>query len=214
MSIYKTPIGELKINFLGHGSLLMEWDGKNIYVDPYSEVCDYSGKPSADVVMLTHGHYDHLDQEALKHIVTPSTLFIVSKGVKEQFDNCIVLPNNDKDSIYSISVTAIPAYNVKNMNGDGEPFHPKGEGNGYLLDFSGFKVYISGDTEFIPEMSAVKGCDVAIMAKNLPYTMSDDEFVMAANSIKPKYLHPYHYFELDVSSLIKKLDTGIVLVTD
>lgn len=214
MSVYKTPIGELGITFLGHASILMEWNGKNIYFDPYSEVCNFSGKPAADVVILTHDHYDHFDSEALKHIVVPETLFIVPKSMEGKFVNSIVLPNNDKDSYESISITAIPAYNIRNRNENGELFHPKGMGNGYILDFSGFKVYVSGDTEFIPEMSQAKGCDVAILAKNLPYTMSDEEFIEAANMLKPKYLHPYHYFELDVPSLVRKLDTGIVLLTD
>ena len=122
-----------------------------------------------------------------------------------------VLKNGDKLTCRGINVEAVPAYNVKRFRSNGKPYHIKGEGNGYILTIGGFRIYFAGDTEFIPEMKAAKGVDIAFLPKNEPYTMLDDEFIMAANFIKPKNLFPIHYFEIDPKILQKGLEPGICL---
>lgn len=212
MDSYKTPLGELKIKVFGHASLLLQWNGKNIYVDPYSEVTDYTGMEKADLILVTHNHYDHYDKEAFSKIETPDTLFIVSRDVGKVAPNYYVLNNNESYDYYGLIINAVPSYNINRRNENGEHFHPKGVGNGYILDLSGFRVYIFGDTEPIPEMKYVGNIDIAFIPKNLPYTMTDEEFVQIANSIRPRILYPVHYFEIDPDKLLKELDLGITLV--
>lgn len=250
INTFYTPIGNLDVEHLGHGSLRLELNGMQIYVDPYSDVCDYSKLPKADLIFITHAHTDHYDCNAIDLVSTPKTEFIVSKAVETCFNNdlptlslnldnnslqvdpstnlvslesaklCLkgapvhVLYNGDTSIIKDLEVTALPAYNIKHKRDNGHPFHIKGEGNGYLVSFGGVKVYIAGDTEFIPEMEYISNPDIAFMPKNLPYTMSDEEFLEAANSIKPKNLYPIHFFEMDAKSLAKGLSKGVCMFVD
>lgn len=212
MDSYKTPLGDIRIEVIGHASLHMEWNGKQIYSDPYSEVSDFKGMPSADLVLITHNHYDHYDLKALENILTPESLLIVSQDVGKRDDRYTVLKNGDTTTYEGMTVRAVPAYNINRRNEQGELFHPKGVGNGYILNFGGYKVYIAGDTEQVPEMKRISGIEIAFLPKNLPYTMTDEEFVKLANLIKPKYLYPIHFFELDVAGLVRHLDTGITMM--
>jgi Predicted Zn-dependent hydrolases of the beta-lactamase fold len=134
--------------------------------------------------------------------------------------NCIkfckinVLKNGESDKIRGIDILAVPAYNVNQKRDNGNPFHLKGEGNGYILTFGDFKIYFAGDTELIPEMVVARGADIAFLPKNLPYTLSDEAFIEAANMLRPKNLIPVHYFEIDPVKLVNGLDTGICLYVD
>lgn len=213
MDNYKTPLGEIKIKVFGHASLLIVWDNKNIYVDPYSEVTDYKGMDKADVILITHSHYDHYDKKAFSEIEKKETLFIVSGDVGQAAPNYVVLGNNEYYKYGELSIQAVPSYNILRRNEQGDHFHPKGVGNGYILDFNGFRLYILGDTEQIPEMKYINNIDIAFIPKNLPYTMTDEEFVELANILKPRILYPIHYFELDTAKLHKDLDLGITLIT-
>ncbi len=244
---FYTPIGLVNVEHLAHGSLHLDWEGMHIYVDPYSDLYDYSKMKKADLILLTHAHTDHYDCKAIKDIATPNTEFIVSKAVGTCFrydlakmgldvdnneynvdpstnlenifkdahvlKNCSVkvLENGESVKVKGIEITATPAYNIENKRDNGKPFHLKGEGNGYILNMGGFIIYMAGDTEFIPEMAVAKGADIAFLPKNLPYTLSDEKFIEAANFIKPKNLYPVHYFELDPQVLIDGLATGICL---
>lgn len=125
-----------------------------------------------------------------------------------------VLENGETISSGTLTITATPAYNINRKRSNGQPFHIKGEGNGYLLNIGSFRIYFAGDTEFIPEMELAKGADIAFLPKNLPYTMPDEEFVEAANFIKPKNLFPIHYFEIDPAALRKALLPGISLYVE
>ena len=247
---FYTPLGLVNVEHLAHGSLHLDWEGMHIYVDPYSDLYDYSKMKKADLILLTHAHTDHYDCKAIKDIATPNTEFIVSKGVGTCFKydlaklgldvdnneynvdpstnlenifkdahalkNCSVqvLGNGDSVKVKGIEIKATPAYNIENKRDNGKPFHLKGEGNGYILNMGGFVIYIAGDTEFIPEMAVAKGADIAFLPKNLPYTLSDEKFIEAANFIKPKNLYPVHYVELDPQVLIDGLATGICLYID
>lgn len=212
MDNFKTPLGDVKVEVFGHASLLFQWNDKTIYVDPYSETCDYTSKVPADLILITHNHYDHYDEKAYSKVETPSTIFVVSKNVKKADSRYHTLSNNDTLTYEGMVIKAVPAYNINRKNEKGDLFHPKGVGNGYILDFGGFRFYIAGDTEPIPEMKSLPYIDVAFLPKNLPYTMTDEEFVEVANMIKPKYLYPIHYFELDTAKLMKALDTGITMI--
>jgi L-ascorbate metabolism protein UlaG (beta-lactamase superfamily) len=207
MKKYKTPTGEIvSVRHVGHASLVIEFGGKTIHVDPWSEQGDYSALPKADLVLITHEHHDHLDKKAIGLIKTPTTEFIVSKSVADAISGARVLRNGDATKWNGIAIEAYPAYNVVNKKPDGQPYHPKGNGNGYLLDFGGFKIYIGGDTEDVSEFKAlsIKKIDVAFLPKNLPYTMTDAMFINAAKMIKPATVCPYHYFELDNADQIRK----------
>jgi L-ascorbate metabolism protein UlaG (beta-lactamase superfamily) len=162
--------------------------------------------PKADVLLVTHDHYDHYDPEALRHILTPDTVIVSNADVASLTDVTHVLSNGDEVEVYGMKIKAVPAYNIEHRNDEGNHFHPRGVGNGYLLDIDGCHIYIAGDTENIPEMAALKGgVDVAFLPKNLPYTMSDDMWVDAVRMIEPRVVYPIHYFELDVEALRGKL---------
>jgi L-ascorbate metabolism protein UlaG (beta-lactamase superfamily) len=212
MKTFNTPMGELRVEVFGHASLRFSIQGKVIYVDPYSQVHDYKGETPADLILVTHNHYDHYDPKAYSEIETPLTTYIVSQNVGRVDGRYTVLANDEICSWQGISICAVEAYNVNRRNPQGDLFHPRGVGNGYVLDFDGFKVYLAGDTEPIPEMQDLPKIDLAFLPKNLPYTMTDEEFVKTANLIKPKYLYCYHYFEIDVPALKKALDPAIELL--
>ncbi|MBQ1968082.1 MAG: MBL fold metallo-hydrolase [Flavobacteriales bacterium] len=202
----ETTQGHIEVNTLGHAGLLLVSGGKNIYADPYSEAADYAGMPKADVLLVTHDHYDHYDPEALRHILTPDTVIVSNADVASLTDVTHVLSNGDEVEVYGMKIKAVPAYNIEHRNDEGNHFHPRGVGNGYLLDIDGYRFYIAGDTENIPEMAALKGSvDVAFLPKNLPYTMSDDMWVDAVRMIEPRVVYPIHYFELDLEALKEKL---------
>ena len=205
-------MGELRVKVFGHASVLFEIRDKKIYVDPYSEIHDFAGEPPADLILITHNHYDHYDEKAFSEIETPDTTFIVSRNVGPVDDRYIVLANDACCTWAGIGVWAVESYNVNRRNPDGNLFHPRGVGNGYVLDFDGFKVYLAGDTEPIPAMQDLPKIDLAFLPKNLPYTMTDEEFIKAANLIKPKALYAYHYFEIDVPKLKKELDPAVELL--
>ncbi|MDR0581584.1 MAG: MBL fold metallo-hydrolase [Prevotellaceae bacterium] len=207
---YITPQGELSITHIGHASLLLQLNGRNIYTDPYGEVADFSGFPEAGLVLITHEHYDHLDKKELSKIVTSKTKIISTPLVATELKGAEVLKNGDKTIWNAIEITAVPAYNIVQKRPDGAPFHPKGSGNGYVLNIGGFRVYIAGDTELIPEMKTIVSPDIAFLPKNLPYTMSDEQFIEAAKQIRPKILYPYHYFEVDKAALQQALPSIVI----
>ncbi|OJV22822.1 MAG: hypothetical protein BGO30_00400 [Bacteroidetes bacterium 41-46] len=213
MTRFTTPIGEIAILHLGHASLLIQWEGKNIFIDPYSEVADYSLQPKADLILLTHHHYDHLDNKALVHIDSERTVYITSVEAAKSIHGANALKQGDSFNYEGIEIKAVYAYNIENRRDDGLPFHPRGEGNGYIMDFGGYIIYIAGDTEIIPEMRELGKIDLAFLPKNLPYTMSDEMFIKAVNLIKPAKVFPYHFFELDKESLMSKMPEGVVMIT-
>jgi len=204
-SDYDTPLGKISVTPIAHGALYIAFDGKIIQVDPYSEIADYSNLPKADLILLTHDHYDHLDKPAIRKIVQCNTKFIGTKKAAEQIPETKVLSNGEYMEWNGIKIAAVPAYNLKHGPEPGKLFHPKGDGNGYILNFADFRLYIAGDTELIPEMYDLGQIDVAFLPKNLPFTMDDDEFVEAAKVVNPKVLYPYHYSKVDKAALAEKL---------
>ncbi|HOW85517.1 MAG TPA: MBL fold metallo-hydrolase [Candidatus Aminicenantes bacterium] len=203
--VIPTSAGPLEITFLGHGSLLLAFGGKTVQVDPFGEVADYGALPKADLVLVTHEHMDHLDPAALKAILKPGTFIIGSRACAAKLPGAAILANGERTTVLGLPIEAVPAYNIVHLRpGDG-PFHPRGQGNGYVIAFGDKKVYIAGDTENIPEMKALKGIDAAFLPMNLPYTMSPEQVADAARAFRPGILYPYHFGDTDTSRLVKLL---------
>jgi len=117
----------------------------------------------------------------------------------------LVMKNGDTKTVGGLKIEAVPAYNIVHKRETGQPFHPKGVGNGYIITFGDKRVYVAGDTENIPEMKNIKNIDVAFLPMNLPYTMTPEMAADAARMIKPRVLYPYHYGETDTSKLVALL---------
>jgi L-ascorbate metabolism protein UlaG (beta-lactamase superfamily) len=209
--ILPTSAGDLAITFLGHGSLLMAFRGKTIYVDVYGKVAEYSKLPKADIVFLTHEHSDHMDPDALASVRTGKTVLVYTEACALQAEGGIVMHNGDRQTVGGIPVEAVAAYNLVHMRENGQPFHPKGAGNGYIFTFGDTRVYIAGDTENIPEMKALKNIDIAFLPMNLPYTMTPEMVADAARAFKPKILYPYHFGKTETQELVDllKAEPGI-----
>jgi len=191
--VIKTSAGNLEITFIGHGSLMMAFEGKIIHVDPYSRQADYSKLPKADLILLTHDHPDHLDPVALRYVRTSQTMVVLPPICASKVPGGIVMTNGGVQTIMGITVEAVPAYNLVHKRDNGQAFHPKGEGNGYVLTFGDKRIYVAGDTENTPEMKALKQIDCAFLPMNLPYTMTPEMVADAAKAFSPKILYPYHY---------------------
>jgi L-ascorbate metabolism protein UlaG (beta-lactamase superfamily) len=204
--IIKTSAGDLKITFVGHGTLMFNFGGKVIHVDPYSNLADYNTLPKADLIFLTHEHPDHLDLKALNAIRTGRTVVVLTEACGKQVQGGIVMMNGEVNTWEGLKVEAVPAYNIVHKRDTGQPFHPKGVGNGYIITFGDKRVYVAGDTENIPEMKGLKNIDIAFLPMNLPYTMTPEMVAEAARVFKPKILYPYHFGETEpskVASLLK-----------
>lgn len=200
-----TSGGELKITFIGHGTLLFDYNGKVIHVDPWTRLADYSQLPKADIILLTHHHQDHFDLKAIAQIRTESTRILLTKTCAESFAGGEIMKNGDVKTVDGLRIEAVPAYNRVHMRKPGVPFHPKGEGNGYILTFGNKRVYVAGDTENIPEMKRLTGIDVAFLPMNLPYTMTPEMAANAALAFSPKILYPYHFGDTDTGKLVELL---------
>ena len=200
-----TSSGDLKINFIGHGTLIFTFNGKVIHVDPYGELADYSILPKADIILITHEHSDHFDLAVIKMLRTNKTELVFTETCAKEISGGMVMKNGEVQTIQGIKIEAVPAYNIVHKRDNGQPFHPQGVGNGYILTFGDKRVYVAGDTENIPEMKTLQGIDVAFLPMNLPYTMTPEMVADAAKVLKPKILYPYHYGDTDTSQLLEIL---------
>ena len=203
--VLKTAGGDVEMTFLGHGTLMLTFGGKVIHIDPYSKVADYAKLPKADLILLTHEHGDHLDLEALKPIRTDKTVVVLTEACAAKVTGGTVMKNGDVQTIAGIKIEAVPAYNIVNKRDDGQPYHPQGAGNGYVLTFGDKRVYVAGDTENIPEMKNLQGIEIAFLPMNLPYTMTPEMVADAAKTLQPKILYPYHYGDTDPAKLVALL---------
>jgi L-ascorbate metabolism protein UlaG (beta-lactamase superfamily) len=203
--VIETSVGDLEITFIGHGTVMLEIDETVIHVDPWARLADYAKLPKADYVLLTHHHGDHLDPEALEIVRKENTVIMITELCKPNVDDGLVMRNGDEQTFEEFHLEAVPAYNLVHTRESGEVFHPKGQGNGYVLTFGDTRVYIAGDTENTPEMKALENIDVAFLPMNLPYTMTPEMVCDAAMAFQPKILYPYHYGDTDVSQLIELL---------
>lgn len=204
--IVSTSLGDLAITFIGHGSLMFQFNNMIIHLDPVSEMGDYSELPKADVILITHEHFDHFHPDTIKMLSKEDTIIVSDKTCASKFPNCLSMDNNESRTIKGLEIKAVPAYNIKHMREPGSPFHPKGVGNGYIVTFSDKNVYVAGDTENIPEMKQISGIDIAFLPMNLPFTMTPEMAAEAALSFKPRILYPYHFGDTDTNRLIELLE--------
>ncbi len=193
-AVFDTTKGPLKITFIGHASLMINFDNKVIQIDPVSKIADYTKLPKADLILITHHHGDHLDPIALEPLRTSTTRIICTTLCAPKLTDGEIIANGGHKEVFQIGIDAVPAYNIVHKREDGTLFHVKGEGNGYILTFANKRVYIGGDTENIPEMKELKDIDVAFLPMNLPYTMTPEMLVDAAKLFSPKILYIYHFF--------------------
>lgn len=201
---FDTPKGQLVITFIGHATLMLQAGKTIIHVDPVFRETEYVAFPKGDIILITHDHDDHLDKNAIEHLTQPNTITIISQSCSNKLRGGLVLKNGDEKSIGEISIKAVPAYNIVQAR-NGIPYHPKGDGNGYVITFGGKKIYIAGDTENIPELANLKGIDIAFLPMNLPFTMTPEMMASGARSFMPKILYPYHYGNTNPQLLIDLL---------
>jgi L-ascorbate metabolism protein UlaG (beta-lactamase superfamily) len=201
----KTSGGELKITFIGHGTLMFTFGDTVIHVDPVSREADYTRMPKADIILVTHEHGDHLDPAAIAAVRKSGTTVVLTKKCAAAVSGGIVMKNGDVREVGGLRIEAVPAYNLVHKRPSGKPFHPRGDGNGYIITFGDKRVYVAGDTENTPEMKRLKGIDVAFLPMNLPYTMTAEMVADAARAFRPRILYPYHFGKTDTSQLVKLL---------
>ena len=212
VDVFKTKSGKtVKFHALVHASIRMEYDGKEIVIDPVTKLgnkaIDYSMMPKADYIFLTHEHGDHFDRDAINQLTGDKTLLITNKRCADMLGYGEIMVNGQCSMLSDIKIEAVPAYNISEGR---TQFHPKGRDNGYILTIDGLRIYIAGDTEDIPEMQDIKDIDIAFMPCNQPYTMTPEQLVKAAKIVKPKVLFPYHYGRTDVKGIPSQLkDSGI-----
>ena len=205
MDIIKTSEGDLKLTFIGHGTLMFTFNDKVIHIDPVSRYADYGKMPKADLILVCHEHGDHMDVKAIENIKKKDTEIVCTEVCAGRLEGGIVMKNGDVKTVSGLKIKAVPAYNIKHMRSAGQPYHPKGRGNGYIITFGNKLVYVAGDTENIPEMKKLKNIDVAFLPMNLPYTMDPEMVADAAKAFKPKILYPYHFGNTDTKKLIDLL---------
>ena len=212
VDVFKTKSGKtLKFYALVHASIRIEYDGREIEIDPVTKLgnktIDYTAMPKADYIFVTHEHGDHFDKEALKQLTGEKTQLITNKRCAEMLGYGEIMVNGQSSTFNDITVEAVPAYNISEGR---TQFHPKGRDNGYILTIDGLRIYIAGDTEDIPEMQDIKDIDIAFLPCNQPYAMTTEQLVKAAKTVKPKVLFPYHYGQTDVKGIPAQLkDYGI-----
>jgi L-ascorbate metabolism protein UlaG (beta-lactamase superfamily) len=190
-----TDKGDLVIQPVEHATFLMQWGGKTVYVDPVGGADRFKDFPKPDLILITDIHGDHLNADTVKAVRTPATMVVAPQACADKFAEAdragvTVLANGASTKCGDIAIEAVPMYNLTEAR---KNFHTKGRGNGYVVTVGGKRIYISGDTEDIPEMRALKGIDAAFVCMNLPYTMEVDKAADAVLAFKPKVVYPYHY---------------------
>lgn len=203
--IIPTLGGELTITFIGHGTLMFEYQEKVIHIDPWSRLANYDQLPQADAILITHEHGDHLDPGAIETLTKEGTELFLNQNSYKEIKKGKILRNGDYTAVAGLPVEVVPAYNTMARRGNGKPYHPKGEGNGYIMTFTDVRVYIAGDTEYYPEMDSFQAITIAFLPMNLPYTMTPELVAICARTIEPKIVYPYHFGETNPDKLTKLL---------
>jgi L-ascorbate metabolism protein UlaG (beta-lactamase superfamily) len=201
----KTSAGDVEMRFIGHGTLMFKVNDFIIHIDPVRSSGNYATLPKADLILVTHEHSDHFDQALITDLQKQGTVMLCNAGSASKVPWAQIMKPGDIKTINGIVIEAVFAYNIKNERAPGQPFHPKGDGNGYVLTIGDKRIYIAGDTENIPEMKNLKNIDVAFLPMNLPYTMTPEMVAAAAKSFNPKILYPYHFGDTKTSLIVDLL---------
>ena len=197
---------EISIDPITHGTAVINWGDAVIYLDPWGGAEAFAGKSKPDFVLITDIHGDHMDAKTLAALELGDTKIMAPQAVKDQLpkelgDKVSVINNDETQNFMDFSITAVPMYNLPEA---ADAFHPKGRGNGYILEKDGKRLYISGDTEDIPEMRNLKNIDMALVVMNLPYTMTVDQAADAVLAFQPKQVYPFHYRGVEGLSDVEK----------
>ena len=207
---FATPTGgKVQVYMIHHGSIALSYKGFNIQIDPVAKMgqatVDYSSFPKADLILVTHEHGDHLDPDAIAALSKADTRVLLNATSRDKLGSGEAVANGDTLKVGNVGIVVVPAYNITE---DHLNFHPKGNGNGYILDFDGLRIYVSGDTEDIDEMAGFGPVDVAFLSANQPYTMTTTQCIEAAMTIQPKVLVPYHLSDTDMQEIKNVLDSN------
>ncbi|MGC9345313.1 MAG: MBL fold metallo-hydrolase [Candidatus Bathyarchaeales archaeon] len=196
---------KLSIKWLGHASFQIRAEGKTVYIDPYEG--EYSEK--ADLMLVTHSHFDHCDTSKIKKVRKADTLIIAPRDCVSKIGGSVeTLKPGEETTVGNIRVKAVEAYNYKRFKSPGKPFHPKGLGVGYLITAEGKTVYHAGDTDFIPEIRKLGRVDVALLPSGGTYTMDNAEAAEAALAINPEIAMPMHRWDTDPEEFKKKVEAN------
>ena len=204
MDTFKTKNNlDVKITFIKHGSLMINFNEVIIQIDPVSEYANYKEFPKADLILITHEHSDHFDKKAIRELKKSNTKIILNENAEKLLGEGIIMKNGDVISIgKDFEIDAVPAYNT---TADRIKYHPNGRDNGYVLTLDGLRIYISGDAEDIPEMKNLKNIDIAFLSVNQPYTMTPKQAANAAKIVNSPIVYPYHYGNTDIKKLVELL---------
>ena len=211
--VVPTDDGALRIYPINHATLALQWKDKTVYVDPVGGAGGFQGLPPPNLILITHIHGDHFSKETLAKVAGPATKLVGPRTVVEQLPSDLrgratALGNGQALEVLGMKIEAVPAYNLA---AERQRFHPKGRDNGYVLTLGGKRIYLSGDTEAVPEMLALKDINVAFVCMNLPYTMDIEQAAGAVRAFKPRVVYPYRYRGADLEKFKERVgaDSGI-----
>jgi len=203
---------ELFIHPISHGSLIIEYGEEMIYVDPVGDFEDFKDFKKPTVILITDIHGDHLNLETLENISDSIIPLVIPGAVNERLNDKIkgeriIMNNGESKTIKNMEIEAIPMYNLRD---EALKFHEKGRGNGYVINKNDSRIYISGDTEDIPEMRTLKNIDIDFVCMNLPWTMTVEKAADAVLAFKPQQVFPYHYRGTDGLSDIESFKSIVI----
>lgn len=196
----ETGKGKVAIHPIQHGTVAFSWNDRTVYIDPTGGAEAFEEVNSPDLILITHAHGDHMNIETLQALDTEGVSIVVPQSVADELpgtfsDQLVILDNGESTDQQEIPIRAVPMYNLPD---DSDSRHPKGWGNGYVLTFGGKNVYVSGDTEGIPEMRSLENIHVAFVCMNLPYTMDINQASDAVLDFEPEIVYPYHHRGQDI----------------
>lgn len=204
---------KITFTFYAHASLGIDWNGMHIYLDPVGDF-KWEDEPKADIILISHSHYDHLELATIEKLQTKNTVIICDKTSAETFEHdCItMLPGSISTPVEGVKITAVPAYNITEGHTD---FHPKSrEDCGYIVNIGGSSIYLAGDTEDTEDILSLKDIDIAFLPVNQPYTMTVEQAARVVKAIKPQIFYPYHYGQVEDKTDIEALKAAVAGVTE
>ncbi|GAB5409618.1 MAG: MBL fold metallo-hydrolase [Balneolaceae bacterium] len=215
---FETEMGELTVYPINHGTVAFTFNGKTIFVDPFGGAERFSEFDAPDIIFITDIHGDHHNPNTLAGLDTENTTFVVPQAVADAMDGkyegqLVIIANEETKEVLGMNVTGVAMYNLPDNESSR---HKKGRGNGYVIDFGGTHIYLSGDTEDIPEMRALENIDIAFVCMNLPYTMDIYQAASAVVEFQPVVMYPYHHRGQDIEKFkaivdLAEIDTEIRL---
>jgi L-ascorbate metabolism protein UlaG (beta-lactamase superfamily) len=215
---YTTSAGELTVHPINHGTVAFTFDEMTIFVDPFGGAELFTAFEAPDMIFITDIHGDHFNPNTLNGLQTENTTFVVPQAVADRMETpmgkeMVIISNGETTTTRGLSVTAVPMYNLPD---DESSRHKKGRGNGYVISFGDKDIYLSGDTEDIPEMRALENIDIAFVCMNLPYTMDIYQAASAVIDFEPEMMYPYHHRGQDIKKFkqlieLAEIDTEIIL---